>query len=44
MHIFSKDVLEKEKKEIEKGDEQEHKTLRKKTHTHTERQKKKKEE
>jgi hypothetical protein len=25
MHIFSKDVLEKEKKKIEKGDEQEHK-------------------
>jgi hypothetical protein len=30
MHIFSKDALEKGKKEIEKRDEQEHKTLCKK--------------
>jgi endo-1,4-beta-D-glucanase Y len=43
MHIFSKDVLEKEKKEIKKGDEEEHKTLRKKL-IHTYRGKKKKKE
>jgi hypothetical protein len=35
MHILSKDGLEKEKKKIEKGDEQEHKTLcMKLTHTY----------
>jgi hypothetical protein len=27
MHIFSKDVLEKEKKEIESGNKKEHKSL-----------------